>query len=166
MPRSRASWEQPLPGESLPTSCPSPSSEGQGTATAALPALCVHAQQRGRAARAPGCRGAPTLSIPPLLDICSLGRSPCACTGHKELWPGVHRKLPEEAAPSTERPWEGLSVGVKWQLSMEQGLEVITGAGLPGSGSCLPLGPRVPESTGPEGNTELKSTSTTTFQRQ
>lgn len=56
----------------------------------------------------------------------------------------------EEAALSTERPWE---VGSVWafqvQPSMSQGLKSEVGRSPPGSGSCLPLGPRVPESTGP-----------------
>ena len=58
--------------------------------------------------------------------------------------------LLEEAALSTEWPWE---VGTVWtfqvQPSMSQGLRSEVGQSPPRSRSCLPLGLRVPESTGP-----------------
>ena len=65
--------EQLLPGESLPTSCPSPSWRDVGQPRQ-LCQPCASVPSRGESSLAPlGAVEPPLYPIPPLSDICSLG---------------------------------------------------------------------------------------------
>lgn len=141
MPRSRSK-----PGSSSPEVpayvLPVTQLEGHGTARSS--AACRPCPAEGRAASRPWVPLG-SLSIPPLLDICSLGRSPQVSTGTRSL-ARCSQEAPGGGGAQRGQPWE---VGSVWafqvQPSMSQGLKYRVGQA-PGSGSCLPLGPspRVP----------------------
>lgn len=77
--------EQLLPGESLPTSCSSPSWRDTGSHRSSASPVCL-CPARGESSLAPlGAVGPPPYAIPPLSDICSLGRNPQVSTGTRSL---------------------------------------------------------------------------------